>query len=82
VSEEKPSWNPDDHFQLRMGVGMPEGLVPDDARRISTHRFKHKDDIASSVAGRQIIAIVIRDAAEELIKTIYEQMDRQENDRD
>jgi len=69
-------------MELRMGVGMPEGSVPEDARRISVRRFISKEVMTSthSTVRRDIIAIEIRGQAEQLIKAIYEQMDRQEKD--
>jgi hypothetical protein len=71
----------DGALELRMGVGMPEGSVPEDARRISVRYFISKTVMTSapSQVRREIIALEIRTRAEELIRTIHEQMDRQEN---
>jgi UDP:flavonoid glycosyltransferase YjiC (YdhE family) len=67
-------------LELRMGVGMPEDSVPEDARRISVRAFISKAVMTSTSrqVRREIIALEIRKRAEELIRTIHEQMDRQE----
>lgn len=77
--EKRSSWDPGEHLQIDMGVFMPEGVVPEDARRIAVRGLLDKDHVTQGVASRQIIGYEIRRRAEELIKTIYEQMDRQEN---
>lgn len=79
---EKKNFEEREHFVVQMGVFMPEGTVPEDARRISLRYIVHKDQIQESTVARDLVALVIRDKAEELIKGIYEQMNRQENDRD
>lgn len=78
MSEEKP-FDEREHFVVQMGVFMPEGTVLDDARRISVRYIVNKDDIQQNRVARDLVSLVIRDRAEELIRAIYEQMDRQEN---
>jgi hypothetical protein len=74
----KKSFDEREHFVVRMGVFMPEGLVPDDARRISVRHLVDKDHLTQSVITRSLVAYAIRERAEELITAIYDQMDRQE----
>lgn len=74
--EERKPFDEREHFVVQMGVFMPEGTVLDDARRISLRYVVNKDHVQQSYAGRDIIAQVIRDKAEELIRAIYEQMDK------
>lgn len=77
----RKSFDEKEHFVVQMGVFMPEGTVPTDARRISLRYIVNKDHVKQSYVGRDLIAMVIRDKAEELINGIYEQMDRQEHER-
>jgi hypothetical protein len=82
VSDEKKIFDEREHFVIQMGVFVPEGVVPDDARRISLRYIVNKDHVVQTNIGREIIAMTIRNRAEDLIQEIYKQMDRQENDRD
>ena len=81
ISKDEQAFDPREHFVVQMGVFMPEGMVLDDARRISNRGMIDKVLLAQGVAPRQMIAHEIRKRTEELIQAIYEQMDRQENER-